>query len=66
MVRNKLYADTFINGNKKWNDVRKESSSVHLIQNYDVRLNVYISNDDADVWSYYKPSDMLCIAKTQV
>ena len=56
--RKKSYADIVIHGNKKWKDLRTESSRVHPIQSDDIRPNLYSSNDNENAWSYCKPSDM--------
>ena len=58
VARNKLYAYIVIHRNKKQNNARKEISHEHLIQNDNIRLNLYSSNDDEDMWSNHKPSNM--------
>ena len=54
----KLYVYIVIHGNKKRNNIGIERIHDHPIQHDDVRTNLCSSNDDANVWSHAKPSDM--------
>ena len=56
--RKKSYVDISIQGNKKQNDLRTESSQYHLMHNDDVRPNLYTSNYNANSWSHRKPFDI--------
>ena len=66
MGRKKSYIDIVLRGTKKRHSVRTECSHVCPIINDNVRPNLYITNDNANVWSNLKPSDMVCIMTTQV
>ena len=58
LATNKSYADIVIHRNKKRPYARKESSHSHPIQNYNVRTNLYSSNNNATAWSNCKTSNM--------
>ena len=66
MGRKKEYTDIVIYMNKKWNEVRTESIHFRLLKNDNVRLNLCIINDNANVWSHRKPYDMLYIVTMEI
>ena len=58
LVRKKLYTEISIHWNNKWYDIRTKIRRVHPIRNYDVSPILQSSNDDANMWSHHKPSNI--------